>query len=166
MSKCIILVGATGTGKTTYVKQNILSNLPRMKKLIYDVNNEYKEYRGSIFMPIKDFLKKANECTNTIIMYEEATIFFKHNNQSTDITEQLVRKRHTNNLFIFNFHSLRQVPLYILDFCNYIVIKNTVDNHKNVEDKFKDFEAIYQAFERVREESNTNKYALEEVILQ
>jgi hypothetical protein len=165
MSKCIINVGGTGTGKTTYTKQTILNYLPNMNKLIYDVNKEFMEYNGSVFMPIKDFLKIANNKTNTIIVYEEATIFFKHSNQSTDITEQLVRKRHTNNLFVFNFHSLRQVPLYILDFCNYIVIRNTTDNYDNIRKKFEDYTSIYEAFKNVQDESEKNPYYFEEVKL-
>ena len=100
-------------------------------------------------MNIKSFITSAKQKRETCIVFEEATIFFSHAGSTEEIKTILVQKRHTKNLIIFNFHSLRQVPLYILDFCDLLIIGKTIDNKKNIEDKFKDFQEIWQAFNMV-----------------
>lgn len=158
MSKAIVIVGATGTGKTTTVV-NILNEID-IQKCIFDVNNEekYKPFKNTWDKDFnfENFIKKATELKNTCIVFEEATIFFSHSGATTDIKKLLVQKRHTKNLLIFNFHSLRQVPLFILDFCDVLVLGKTVDNKKNIETKFKDFTEIYEAFQQAQ--ADENKY--------
>lgn len=77
----------------------------------------------------------------------------------------MVRKRHTNNLLIFNFHSLRAVPLYILDFVNYIYLRKTNDNPKLIENKFGEFPQIYNGYLSVIENSEHDKFYTEEIVL-
>ena len=158
MSKAIIIVGSTGTGKTTYVK-NILSGIS-IPLFIFDVNNEYKDFSNKNYnhSDFKKFTSDANMKTNHCIVYEEATIFFLHGGSTELIRSQLVRKRHTKNLFVFNFHALHQVPMYLLDFCDLMIIKKTKDNSKLIYDKFKYNENIINAYNEVREDNN--KYAL------
>ena len=158
MSKCIVIVGATGTGKTSEVCK-ILQQID-IPLLIFDVNNEekYRTFKNTWNkdVNIKNFVQSIvlNHVKNTCIVFEEATIFFSHGGSTEQIKQILVQKRHTKNLLIFNFHSLRQVPLYILDFCDLLIIGKTIDNTKNIEEKFKDFEEIYQAFTEVKADAN------------
>lgn len=158
MSKAIIVVGSTGTGKTTFVKE-ILSEV-NTPLFIFDVNNEYKEFANKNYnhSDFKKFTSDANTKTNHCVVYEEATIFFSHGGSTELIRSQLVRKRHTGNLFVFNFHALHQVPMYLLDFCDLMVIKKTKDNSKLIYDKFKYNENIINAYNAVKEDGN--KYAL------
>lgn len=151
MAICIINVGSTGSGKTTVTK-GLLREIP-LKKFIFDVNNEYREFGSqAVLMPMKNFLNEAKTKKDTCIVFEEATIFFRHSGTSEETYYLLVQKRHTNNIIIFNFHSLRQVPLYILDFCNYMYLLNTNDNPKNIEEKFGENEKIIQAFRKIHSE--------------
>lgn len=140
MSKCIIIVGGTGSGKTTIVKKLLAAH--KGNKLIYDVNNEY----GEEYISMDDFYKRALRAENSVIVFEEATIFFSTAGGTTEMRELLVRKRHTNNLFIFNFHSLSQIPLYILMFCDKLIIKKTNDQIPQVERKFKGNRKIARAY--------------------
>ena len=158
MSKAFIVVGSTGTGKTTFVKK-ILSEV-NTPLFIFDVNNEYKEFPNKNYnhSDFKKFTSDANMKTNHCIVYEEATIFFLHGGSTELIRSQLVRKRHTKNLFVFNFHALHQVPMYLLDFCDLLVIKKTNDNSKLIFDKFKYNENIIEAYQAIKDDSN--KYAL------
>lgn len=152
MSKVIIIVGNTGTGKTTEAKK-ILASIS-MPKYIYDVNKEWTEYGNQQAVFPSDFKIFVNNCklkTNTCLMFEEATIFLTHAGSSESIRNILVRKRHTNNIIIFNFHALRQVPLYLLDFCNYLILGKTNDIPKNIYNKFDSFTDIIEAFEEVQE---------------
>lgn len=148
MSKLIVIVGATGTGKTTEVAK-ILSQV-NMPFLIFDINNEekYKPFRNtwSKSVNMKEFVKTACEKKSTCIVFEEATIFFSHASSDESIRMLMIEKRHTKNLLIFNFHSLMQVPLYILQLCDLLVMGKTIDNPRNVEQKFKQFDAIYHAY--------------------
>jgi Cdc6-like AAA superfamily ATPase len=157
MSKSIIIAGSTGTGKTTFVK-NILKGV-NIPLFIYDVNNEYSEFPNTNKnnFDFKKFTIDANTKISTCIVYEEATIFFSHGGSTEHVRSQLVRKRHTKNLFVFNFHALHQVPMYLLDFCDLLVIKKTKDNSKLIFDKFKYNENIIEAYQAIKEDSN--KYA-------
>lgn len=143
MSKCIIIAGGTGTGKTTLVKS--LLGHHKKNRLIYDVNNEY----GLPYVQMEDFLEKAKQVKNHIIVFEEATIFFSTSGSNRDIREILVKKRHTNNILIFNFHSLTQVPLDILMFCNYFYVKKSNDQLSQIDRKYKGNRSIYRAYAKV-----------------
>lgn len=138
MSKAIIIVGATGTGKTTYIK-NLLKKVPNKGSLfIYDVNNEYKDYFNYEFIDIEGFMEKTQYMKKGVFVLEEATIYL--NNRSTDkfLTELLVRKRHTFNTIILVFHSMRAVPRYIYELSNYIIIFKTNDSPEMTARELKD----------------------------
>ena len=159
MSKCIVLVGATGTGKTTTACE-LLKGFNNRQNLIFDVNNEekYKPFKNiwNKNFDFKNFVISANLQKNTDIVFEEATIFFSHSGSTENIKKLLVQKRHTNNILIFNFHSLRQVPLFILDFCDLLILGKTIDNYRNIETKFAQFEDIFEAFNIVQ--NSEDKY--------
>ena len=151
----IINVGRRKSGKT-FLTRNLLQGL-RAKGYsdfaCYDPNNEYLDYNSLRELPkMKDFNEAAAEkYTDTVIVYEEATIFFRHA-ADEDVLNLCVRSRHRKgskglgNLLIFNFHSLRSVPLYILDHVDYMNIKKTNDNPKNIEVKFKDYPIIFDKY--------------------
>lgn len=153
MAKCIINVGATGTGKSTQTKELLMQS--SQPEFIYDVNGEYKDYKGAVSnLNFKDFLERAKEKRNTTIVFEEATIFFKQQGSSEDMLNLLVRKRHTNNLIILNFHSLRKVPLDILDFANYMIIRKTNDLDSVISKKYEEHIEIWEAYKEVKESEN------------
>ncbi len=138
MSKCHIVVGATGTGKTTYVKDN-LSKVPNKDSIIvYDVNNEYSEFYDYEFIDYKTFLKNLTTVKNSVVVLEESTIFLGVRGDIEDIRNILVRKRHTKNYIFLCFHSLRSVPRYIYDMADYITVFKTNDTEKRVSQTFED----------------------------
>lgn len=143
-----IVCGGTGSGKTFYIKSLISG---KSNVLIYDVNNEYKT--NTPLLSISDFLLKATNSRNKIIIFEEATIYFNHKNNSIKLTEFLVRKRHFENYNILVFHSLRSIPIHILDFTDYITLFNTSDNPKLINDKFK-YMNLPSNFELIQERNN------------
>lgn len=157
MSKCIIIVGGTGTGKTTEVCK-ILTQLQGRKNYIFDVNNEQKytlfSNQWDKNCDFEKFLESLQKVREANIIFEEATIFFSHNSATTSIKKLLVQKRHTNNILFFNFHSLRQVPLFILDFCDLFIIGKTKDNPQNIRTKFAEFEAVYTAYNEAQVDAN------------
>lgn len=164
--KAILNVGFTGTGKTQ--ETIALCNKVNLQKIIYDPNSEYKgKVNNAIFIQsgsgvafteycFKNFAKKdASKC----IVFEEATTIFEHKNKNELIMDLLVKKRHHNNLLIFNFHSLRGVPLYILDYTSEIILRYTNDSLDFVQKKFGDYfkGSIVEGFEWIQENPNIVK---------
>jgi len=157
-------VGQTGAGKTTFVKKKILNRLLTgeydIKPFIFDPNGEYIEYGSEKNTSFKDFI---NECMNrekSLIVFEEATIFFRHGVNSEQIMNMLVRKRHTQNIIVLNFHALRQVPAHILDFTDYLTLFRTKDNPNIIYNRFKDYPEVIQLYEvlsSVKDEKYFNK---------
>lgn len=132
MSKAIIIVGGTGCGKTYFTKQ-LIKNVHKNALLVFDVNNEYKEYYPYPFNPdIDDFLSKCSKVTNGVFLFEDATAFLSNRGRSDQLTKILVAKRHTKNTIILLFHSMRAIPKYIMDLSNMVVIFKTNDPEKKV----------------------------------
>lgn len=146
--KTFLIIGHTGRGKSTKVKE-ILSGL-YCDKLIYDVNNEHNT--GKPLPNINDFLTLAKKKVNTAIVFEEATIFFSNRGRSEEVIDLLVRKRHTNNIIILLFHSIRSVPNYIFELIDYIILFKTNDNEKLIHDKFKDNEEFIKLYNTVNQD--------------
>jgi hypothetical protein len=149
----IIICGASKRGKSTLCKEFI--SLHKGEKIIYDVNNEYSN-AGGIFEDKDKFLERVKNKKNCLIVFEESTIFFSKKGREEILIDLLVRKRHTNNKIILLFHSLRSIPVYILELCNYIILKKTADTPKVVKDNFRGFDEIIEAYEQLRNECSDN----------
>ena len=146
----------TGTGKTTEVKK-LLFEFKNLRPFIYDVNNEYGQPR----MEINDFLERATQKRNSLIVFEEATIFFGTKGRSEKLLEILVGKRHTKNLIVLCFHGLRFVPNDILALTDYIFIKKTNDNPNYLSGKFAEYPKIIQAYEKAQ--SSPDRFYTEKI---
>jgi hypothetical protein len=152
--KCILVVGKKKTGKTTWVK-NALTKLD-FDKFIFDPNGHYEgQFMGD---NIDDFLKIAYTKRNSVIVVEEATIFFKSAKKQEQLQSLLVRSRHQNNFVFLCFHSLRSVPTWCLDLCDAMRLSKTNDTLQ-VLNKFDGLDKIETAFKSVNYFSPSNPYA-------
>ena len=154
----ILIVGAKGTGKTTAVKNAIqAAGLP---VFIYDINQEY----GSLPVPSMDeFTEQASRLKRCTIVFEEATIFFSTRGRSENLLKILVQSRHNKTITILVLHSLRAVPVYILELSNAMILKNTNDNPTAVEGKFGDFPEIIEAFRENKKTAEIDRYQSKEI---
>lgn len=160
MGKVVICCGGTGRGKTSFVKKS-LSKLPgSIKFFIYDVNQEYKIYYNKPLVYMVDFFQLIRPVKNSCIVFEEATIFFNHSKLSDVLLHKLVCKRHDNNIIFLNFHSLRKVPVNILDLCNDLILFKTNDSLQFVESKYKSHPEIFNAFLNVNKNQNDFYYEI------
>lgn len=139
-----IVCGKRGAGKSTIVKK-LIAGLPDDRLKIYDVNNEYYE-SGYILPEMKAFISDAIISRNTCFVFEEATIFFNTRGSNLALTNFLTRLRHTHNSAIFVFHSIRRIPFYVYELCNYVFLLPTKDGRNIVETKFKG-ELMLEAFD-------------------
>lgn len=147
--KCIVIAGGAGTGKSTLLKK-LISCVPPESVLLYDVNNEHKDYSRYVMLPdIEDFLLQASLSRNVIIACEEASIFFTSHNKTEEMLNILTRRRHTFNGVILIFHSLRAVPDYMISYINHLIIlKTTGDSLEKIDKKFNN-DLVLRAYERI-----------------
>jgi len=144
-----LIVGATGTGKTTEVKR-LLSKVPNKKAIfIYDVNNEYSAFYPYEFVDFQEFIELMTRVKKGVMVFEESTIFLSNRSCNMLLVDLLVRKRHTGNYIFLCFHSLRSLPKYVLNLCNYITLFHTNDSAGFIDNTFQN-NLLTQAFIEVQ----------------
>lgn len=156
---CILCVGGTGSGKSYFIKNRMLPEFSG-EFMIFDINKEYLNFPNTYkkFIGHEDFMKIAKERTNTNIIFEEATAFFRNRGGGgAEALSLMVRKRHQNNNLVFVFHSLRAIPVEIFDFVNYIILFDTNDREDLVKSKYKEQPQIWGAFKELQSEKQPFK---------
>ncbi len=151
MSKVHIIVGATDTGKSFFLKE-MLKKVPNKNSLyIYDIENEYKNFFPYPLVDFEEFVSKAVALSNCIMVFEEATIFFSSKSSSKELRTVMVQKKHTHNTVFLVFHSLRSVPRYIYELSDFITIFKTNDSPGLTAKELKD-----DRLEKILMEVNSN----------
>ena len=97
---------------------------------------------------VKDTFGKIDKLKNTTFVIEDATRYITPNRLDY-IIDRLVDKRHPNVSYVWLFHSLNRVPLYVLENSSIIAIGRTEDNFKKIDLKFEN-EKITDAFLKVK----------------
>lgn len=145
--RAFIIVGNTGRGKSTSARKLLHNAKNAGKKIIvYDPNAEYKEFYSSDFLSVSAFMDKVKNEKNAFILFEEATIFFSNRGYNDILVDLLVRKRHSNNEIVLLFHSLRSIPTYILELCNFLILYKTTDRENYISKTFEGFDEILAAY--------------------
>lgn len=157
MSYVIVLVGGTGEGKTTYGRKMLKGK----KHLALDYGDDFIGYnRYTDVHDMNSFLKifepTKEKFTGGIVLIDEATMCFNNRGYSSDLNKILVRKRHAKNTYVLVFHSLRQIPLYIKDFIDLVILFKTNDS-ENEALKFPNGEKILEAHQELKNFQTNNK---------
>lgn len=147
--KAILIVGTTGSGKSTVIKR-MIHKVHDSRLMVYDVNGEY--FEGEPLPDVQDFLEMSLNTTDSVIVFEEGTAFFSNRGRSDKMTKLLVKKRHDRNFIIIVFHSIRFIPHYIFDLINYVFVLQTNDTTELVEKKHA---ILLSAFNKVMARSPT-----------
>lgn len=156
--KAFLIVGATGTGKTTFVKDRI-KNVNPDALIIYDINAEYDTKIP--LMDIEEFTDKIMDVNNAVIVFEEAAVFFGVKGNDKKMRRILGLKRHRKNVIFLNFYSLGDVPQYIYRLSNYIVLFKTGDMG-TIWQKYND-PAIETAWNAVRSSNDPHYYEIHKI---
>jgi hypothetical protein len=138
----MLVIGQRRTGKSTKIKKIISTiNAP---KYIYDVRNEY--YTGGFNMTMDEFLQIVQNVKESVIVFEEATIFFRGTTNKI-MRDILTGCSHNKNFIILAFHSFRAVPVDILELVDYIAYGKTKDRASLIYEKYKDDPSFLEMFE-------------------
>jgi len=146
----ITVIGGTGQGKSPFIHEYIKGR----NCFVFDVQNEYGQrtkYPGQIALGLSDNIKNnrsrlceldetkfINICAakrNTVCVFEEAMGFFE-GRTAKPLRRLMLSKVHTQNVYIFVFHSISSVPPRLMQMTDYIVLFKTGDELHEVERKF------------------------------
>jgi hypothetical protein len=167
MSICIVNIGQTHSGKTTRTIE-IIKAIPNKRILVNDIQHE-KKYRENSFITKfygseKDYSFLIKKLHRTTIILEDAAGYLPHGGsavtyknsqgEETNIVRSLARKRFSGNAFILNFHALRQVPEYIMDYVDYFYIGKSRGVVKNIIKKYENYPEIIDAWLNVQEQES------------
>lgn len=144
--KCEIVVGESGYGKTTYLLDRI-SLLKKTGKDYYawSIDNEFPHtYEDS-----DEFKTIVQEVSNSFVIFDEATALFSLWGKDKEIIKILIRCRKKNNWSYYVFHSLMDVPDYILRLSQYITLFHTPDEEVKLRRKYSN-ENIIAAYQQAK----------------
>lgn len=150
----VIVVGEMGMGKTTYIKENFL-NRTKKKKIVYALVQKDFGKVDEFHNNIKSFVSSVVLKHDTINVVDEAKTAFGHKEPDVNRKDQhdrnlvvwLENSRKFNNAIIISFKMLRDIPLWLLGYCNYFVRFNTMDQIQFQVQRFKSFPNITDSLE-------------------
>lgn len=149
--RCYAIVGRRRAGKSTKAKAFVRSIGHPLPPLVYDVQHEWGY---SSTLPTMDaFLEQVAAIpprgVGRVVVFEEAGIFFANNGRSELLTRVLISTAHSRVTTVLVFHSLRMVPLHILELLNGLVLFKTMDTPAALVHRFKGVDGILNAWHEV-----------------
>jgi septin family protein len=124
-----IVCGGQGTGKTPIIKSLIKKSGAR-RKYVFDPRHEYPDDFIRFFR-FSEFSKIFPRITDSTIVVEEATGFLEAQ-KDMDIAEKLIAVEHHRNVIYFVFHSLIDIPPYILRYAKFLILLETGDDAEKI----------------------------------
>lgn len=161
--KNFIVVAEQDRGKSFFIKNEILKKFHHRKNYIFDINNEYGEFKNEAknFYTKDMFLNNTPSLVNSNlnVIFEEASAFFsKSGSTSKDTISHICRRYHTRNINVFVFHAIDQIPKDILYYIDFFVLFRTKDNLDTVQKLFRDYPKVIEAFERIRQKTENTQF--------
>lgn len=155
--KTIIVVGRDQTGKTTWIKNRLVANFRHV--LVFDVNGDYN--KNTQYTSPSEFLNKAIKARGHLIIFEESTIFFPNAGLLDERIRELIvtkGKNHRGNTLVFVYHSLRAIPVQLMDLANWLILFKTNDNEGLIRAKYKFNQPLLTAFNKIKEARNEHGF--------
>lgn len=148
----ILYIGTRDSGKTTKCKSNLEKS--DKDKFVFDFQNEY----GGELIDFDEFIDKAIELRNHDVVIEEATVYLSNKGDDKRVKHLIASASHHNNNIHIVYHSLRSIPTYIMDLCNFYYLFKTGDNVRLIESKFKGMDDVLKDFKEVRASNKPHFY--------
>jgi hypothetical protein len=167
-----IVCGAPGMGKSPFVRKLIGD---RNRCLVFDIANEYGnrvKYAGQVPLnlpsntndlrsryigsDLSEFIRICSRKRNTICVFEEATGFFQ-GMVGKETTRLIINRFHTQNTYVFIFHSINSIPPRIMEIANYVVLFRTNDEAETV---YRKYQRLGIAYNHLQSEPNGEQVIL------
>ena len=168
-TKCIIILGYNGTGKTTLVKKLIINELKKRESHILIVtpddieflnipyvhpkfNQRIEWYSGARKIIYTDGLLStiADYFKNGLLIFDDCRAYFGAALEQ-DLHNILIRRRQKMIDIIAVGHGFTEVPPKFFTFASHIILFKTIDNIDRRKNVLKDFEAMKAAQKRINE---------------
>lgn len=132
-----IIIGARGTGKSTFAQDRLKSQLINSPEIVHVYDIEKKYYVPPRPLPDIDvFSEKVSNLKDSYIVYEEATIFFPNRGSNKELKKALVQSRYNGNVIFMIYHSICAVPYYVYELTDCVILFKTQDDENRVLKKF------------------------------
>lgn len=157
----IVIVGQPRAGKTSRAKRIVAAIGAPV--VVNDVNAEW----GQRPLDLSEFLDIAESRHGkpTTFVWEEATSYLDavaaSGKDKKRTVNALIRRFHTKHVNVLLFHSLRTVPVWVMDYTDLLVLFKTADRPSLIRSKFAGWDIVTDAWERVN--STAKNYVPEEV---
>jgi len=178
VAKCDAIVGAVGTGKTTFLRESVVMPMAQKFHRVLIVTPDAKEWSDidiltsyediATFTGIKRMIYKFGRLekireyyANGVLIFDDARLYI--NAQSDDFMRWLqIRRRHQGIDLFSVFHSLAQIPPIYFTFISNIVLFHSLGNIKKRTNEIDDYileEIATAKSEILKDVEKGNKYA-------
>lgn len=153
--KVIVIVGATGEGKTTYIKNKFKSD--RQTICYLRIESDFEGNNVIRFTNFMYLLKHMRRKKNKKCFIDEAftclpkRLEIKMNNPDHPhniLADFLVNARKMNNFIVIILHSLKQIPEWLPTYMDYLIRFNTNDQFKYQAQRFSAFTIIEESIKQ------------------
>lgn len=137
----IIIVGYQGAGKTLLSK-SLIKSVHSSNLRILDINNEYTEFGGRVAdkegePDFDTYIEMMIAEKKKVFVTEDATVIFSHRGYDPRLVRAIIKKRHSENVYIFLFHSLRVIPRDVFEYSDELWLLKTADTDDTIAGKYK-----------------------------
>jgi len=139
----IVIVGYQGAGKSLLAK-SLIKGVHPTRLAILDINREYVEEHPESVIADKQgepdfdrYIEMMITEKQRIFVTEDATTIFSHRGYDPRLVRAIIKKRHSGNVYIFLFHSLRVVPRDVFEYSDELWLLKTADTDDSISGKYK-----------------------------
>ncbi len=148
--KVIAIAGAMGEGKTTFIKTRFASNCKKIMAYLR-ITDDFDDIKATVFTNFGEFIKVGNKKKDILLLIDEAFTCLPKNlnikiGKPEDLhnllADLLVNARKLNRFIVIIFHSLSQIPLWLVPYLDYLIRFNTNDQLQYQAQRFQSFPII------------------------
>ena len=156
--KVHLIVGRRNVGKSHLINE-FIDQIGANRCIVFDPNSEHsKSCSVDKFETVDEFMAEIYEIgvrekkwkeQPVYIFVEESTAYFRSKKDKSPRDEAMIsRNRHLGIEFYFIFHSLRSIPLWILEYADNIFLFKTTDKKNAFYQAWKKYPKVVEAFEK------------------
>jgi hypothetical protein len=179
-AKLTIVLGATGTGKTTIIDDIIKKSKQRAlictpsgvewnqypdSELLLPADFQFSGIRRFVFPPLlstKEFtgiMKRLDCFTNGFLVFDDCRMYFQSNELTNKTLRLFLGRKRQKMIDIFAVgHGFTEVPPMFFTFATDILLFRTADNIERRKSCLKDYDAMVKAQREVNQKAKTSPY--------